>query len=114
MPSKIVFLKFTVMGKKLPQGQFQITEGPSKFDLMCSLFDGKVVKITCDLTGPRASFKVVPKFEVIFTKVGIEDGSHDSWLGEVQFLSSPNYDNERRRFYYDTRRRTGHIKEVAK
>jgi len=57
------------MANKLPEGQFQITDGPSKFDLMCSLFDGKVVKITCDITNsPQAKFKICPKLEVIFQK----------------------------------------------
>ncbi len=107
------------MANKLPEGLFQITEGPSKFDLMCSLFDGKVVKITCEFTGrtstnvAAAKFRICPKLEVIFIKVGIEDGSHDSWLGEVDFRAT-NYENERRQFYYDTRRRTGHIREVIK
>lgn len=100
------------MANKLPEGQFQITDGPSKFDLMCSLFDGKVVKITCDFSTKteKLSIKICPKLEVVFQKVGIEDGSHDSWIGEVYFCA-PNYESERRRFYYDTRRRTGHIRE---
>ena len=34
------------MANKLPEGQFQITDGPSKYDLQASLFDGKVVQIT--------------------------------------------------------------------
>lgn len=101
------------MMKKLPEGQFQITDGPSKFDLMASLFDGKVVKITCNLSGQATKIKIYPKLEVVFTKVGVEDGSHDSWIGEVYFYST-SYETERRKFYYDTRRRTGYIKEVTK
>jgi hypothetical protein len=106
------------MAKNLPEGQFQITNGPSKFDLMASLFDGKVVEITCEFTAKTstnlhvaASFKILPKFNVIFQAVGIEDGSHDSWIGDVYFTTS-NYENVRRKFYYDTRRRTGHIREI--
>lgn len=106
------------MAKKFPEGQIQITNGPSKFDLMASLFDGKVVEITCEFTSRTstnlhivAGFKILPKFDVIFQTVGIEDGSHDSWIGEIYF-TTPNYENERRRFYYDTRRRIGHIREI--
>lgn len=108
------------MAKNLPEGQIQITNGPSKFDLMASLFDGKIVEITCDFTvrtagnpSTSAKFKIYPKFNVIFTKIGIEDGSHDSWIGEIYFVS-PAYENERRRFYYDTRKRTGHVREITK
>ena len=108
------------MAKNLPEGYFQITNGPSKFDLMTSLFDGKIVEITCDFTvrtsgniNTAAKFKIYPKFNVVFIKIGIEDGSHDSWIGEVDFRT-PNYENERRQFYYETRRRTGHIREVIK
>ena len=101
------------MANKLPEGQFQITDGPSKFDLMCSLFEGKVVKITCDLTGQTTKIKFCPKLEVVFAIIGMEDGSRESWIGQVYF-SDQNYDHERRRFYYNTRRRTGHIREIKK
>ena len=93
------------MENKLPEGQFQITDGPSKFDLMCSLFDGKKVKITCN-TFVSEKMKICPKLDVVFSSIGVEDGSHDSWIGEVIFLT---YSGERRKFYYDTRRRTGCI-----
>lgn len=113
MPSNQSSLNFTVMAKKLSEGQFQITDGPSKFDLMASLFDGKVVKITCDLSGQATKIKICPKLEVVFIMVGMEDGSRESWIGEVNFCDS-NYEHERRRFYYDTRRRTGHIREITR
>jgi len=100
------------MAKKLSEGQFQITDGPSKYDLMASLFDGKVVKITCDLSGQATKIKICPKLEVVFIMVGMEDGSRESWIGEVNFCD-PNYEHERRKFYYDTRRRTGHIREIT-
>lgn len=101
------------MAKRLPEGQFQITDGPSKFDLMASLFDGKLVKITCDLSGQATKIKICPKLEVVFIIIGMEDGSRESWFGEVNF-SDQNYEHQRRRFYYDTRRRIGHVREIMK
>jgi hypothetical protein len=121
MSSRLLFiLIITVMANKLPEGQFPITDGPSKYDLQASLFDGKIVQITCGITAKTspnlkvtASFKIIPRLKVIFQKIGVEDGSHDSWFGEVYFCE-PNYENEHRKFYYDTRRRTGHISEITK
>ena len=100
------------MAKKLTEDQFQITDGPSKFDLMASLFDAKVVEITCDINSPGARFRICPKLKVVFIGVMMEDGSRESWIGEVNFCD-PNYEHERRKFYYDTRRRKGHIREIT-
>ena len=97
------------MAKQLPEGSFKILNGPSKFDLMCSLFDGKIVKITCDIRiGSSVTMKISPVLEVKFGLVGAEDGSHDSWCGKVWF-HDPNYETEFRQFYYDSRTRTGTI-----
>lgn len=105
---------------KLPEGQFQISDGPSKFDLMASLFEAKVVQITCEVTAitssnlkVAASFKVLPRFKVIFQMVGAEDGSLDSWIGEVYFVE-PSYENVSRKFYYNSKKRTGHIREFKR
>jgi S-adenosylmethionine:diacylglycerol 3-amino-3-carboxypropyl transferase len=108
------------ISKKLPVGLFAITEGPAKFDLMISLFDGKVVQITVDVNASAttsanlkvaASFKIFPKLEVVFQSIGAEDGSRDSWIGEVYFVGA-HYENVRRRYYYNTRTRKGHICEA--
>lgn len=108
------------MANTLPEGQFPIVDGPSKYDLQASLFDGKIVQITCGITAKTSSnlkvaanFNVIPRLKVIFQTIGVEDGSHDSWIGEVYFCE-PSYENVRRKFYYDTRRRTGHIREITK
>lgn len=99
------------MEKKLTEGQLKITDGPSKFDLMISLFDGKVVKITCDLSNKEnLNQKIHQKIDVIFTSIGIEDGSHDSWIGEV-YLYDKNFSRETRKFYYSSRNRSGVIME---
>ena len=94
------------MENRLPEGQFQITDGPSKFDLMASLFDNKYVKITCDFLNQTSNVKICPKFNVVFMSIGIEDGSRDSWIGDVCFLTCGG---ERRKFYYNTKTRKGHI-----
>lgn len=99
------------MANQLPEGSFQITDGPSKFDVMCSLFDGKHVKITCDIRiGQNVTMKICPKLEVIFQVVGAEDGSLESWVGSILFIDN-GYEHERRSFYYNSKRRQGVIHE---
>ncbi len=100
--------------EKLPLDSFSITDGPSKFDLMASLFDGKRVKITCDIL-PKSedSIKFAPKIEVIFQKIGMEDGSHESWIGLVMFTDE-NYESERRSFYYSSKDRKGIVHEKGR
>lgn len=97
------------MAKQLPEGSFQITDGPSKSDLMFSVFDGKVVKITCDIfPSLNGSLKICPKLDVIFSMIGAEDGSHESWIGSVLFCDG-EYTHEHRSFYYSSKKRTGVI-----
>ncbi len=109
MPSKILlqFNIIVVMANLLPAGSFQITDGPSKFDFMCSLFDGKTVKISCDTSNNP---KFVPILKVIFQHVGAEDGSLESWVGTVMFVDI-NYQIERRKFYYNSKSRKGVVHE---
>jgi|SRR3989344_2267763 len=92
--------------KNLPEGSFQITDGPSKFDLMSSLFDGKKVKITCRVKEQTGPIKIDPKITVVFCSIGAEDGSHDSWVGSILFWDE-NYEQERRKFYYSSKKRSG-------
>jgi hypothetical protein len=63
-----------------------ITEGPSKFDLMASLFDGKVVNFTLqiEITTPQKTLKVS------VVSVEREDYSKDSWNIKVYIVDSPN------------------------
>lgn len=99
--------------KQLPEGSFSITNGPSKFDLMTSLFDGKVVGITCDIAPQIGTIKISPVLKVIFFTIGIEDGSHDSWIGTISFTDE-FYETERRKFYYSSKNRKGHIFERSR
>jgi len=98
------------MEKSLPEGVIKIIDGPSKFDLMCSLFDGKVVQITCDFNwrDQNRKIKIAPRLQVVFQKVGIEDGSRESWIGELYFCDA-NYQNQKKNFYYNSKKRTGTI-----
>ena len=48
----------------------QILAGPGKFDLMCALFEGKVVTMT---------FQEWGELKVRITRVQLEDDSYQSW-----------------------------------
>lgn len=102
------------MEKKLPEGTFKITNGPSKFDLMSSLFDGKTVKISCDIlpSNPNSELKIKisPAVKVRFILVGPEDGSNESWFGKVRIIDE-NFEHEDRKFYYSSKHRTGTMHE---
>ena len=52
------------------------------------------------------------KLEVIFRMVGAEDGSLESWIGTVNFISEA-YEIEDRKFYYSSRTRKGTISEYG-
>lgn len=100
------------MEKKLPRGQFQIIHGPSKFDLMVSLFEGKKVKMSCDLSDETEKVKNYCTLEVVFIKIALQDKSHESWTGEIYFCDG-NCEHQNRIFYYDSNRRTGHVAELV-
>lgn len=93
----------------LPSGSIQITNGPGKFDLMCSNFDSKKVEITCLEKGREFKLEARIKF------AAPEDGSKESWIGMMS-LTNPNekFSFEERAYYYDSRRRTGIISEANK
>jgi hypothetical protein len=101
------------MANTLPEGQFKIIDGPSKFDLICSLFDGKFVQITCELPAHEPSNKpIIKEFDVLFTCVEMEDGSYNSWIGEVK-IKTYFGTSEKRKFYFNSKNRTGHIVKRA-
>ena len=84
----------------------EILEGPSKFDLMAALFDGKKVQFTFKLG------EVTHKVNMGVSGVAAEDGSRESWLINGFFptglIHGPctfsNFSG-----YFETRRRKGHI-----
>jgi hypothetical protein len=97
------------MALTLPTLQSQIIDGPSKFDLVMSAADGKIVQITFQDPEKRSTaFKINPKINVRFLGLNAEDGSNESWYGKF-IVFSKGYESETRTYYYDTRIRKGHI-----
>jgi hypothetical protein len=86
--------------------EYAIIAGPSKFDLMASLFEGKRVIFTVMSKGGKLKIK----FHGKLYNVGIEDGSYDSWL--IRFYGSSIAKNEPVTYdgYYCTRTRKGYLK----
>ncbi len=86
--------------------QFTITDGPAKFDLMLSVFEGKVVFFTVSdghgNVGYQGNhFSVQP-----------EDGSHESWiLSGVLYLNGGRL-GQHFKGYYHSRTRTGNLRFV--
>lgn len=84
--------------------RFSIEDGPSKFDLMAALFDGKKVIITLrDAAPPTTGRMRLP--EVYVRSVEIEDGSRESWLIKG-WCSGPSGSREFTG-YFDSRTRKG-------
>jgi len=85
-----------------------ITSGPSKMDLMLSLFDHKPVRRHVILRGKHESYSV------LIDSISIEDGSGESWLfaGQARrtvgfFTPNPPYHKVSGHYRTDTRK--GHM-----
>jgi len=78
--------------------QQDVTNGPNKFDLMASLFDGKIVWFTVEGMG---------KVKITVHGVNIDDASRERWLIEGYVFANGN------QFYchYDSRRRKGWLED---
>lgn len=74
----------------------RVTDGPGKFDLMLSLFEGKTVEFR-DSGGVRMTVKV--------NGLAIEEGSRNDWLIDGYFEGTLI----RLHAFYDLRTRRGHI-----
>lgn len=86
---------------------YRITEGPSKFDLMCSLFDGKTVQFTQQIEADKKTVKAV------ITAIEMEDGSNDSWNIKMLVKESNTSSIQAGRSlsaYYSSRNRQGNIR----
>lgn len=86
--------------------QLSIVNGPGKFDLMLSLFDGtsmnpRTVAFTVNIDGEHIAVRVAIQV------VGREDGSGESWLFDGFRTDGHHHDV---RGYYDTRTRRGWMK----
>ncbi len=87
---------------------YLITEGPSKFDLMTSLFDGKTVEFT-----QKTDKNIVFKVKAIIQSVEAEDGSLNSWNLKIFVLPDSNANIPKSKSflaYYNSRTRKGTVK----
>lgn len=93
----------------LPSGQIQITNGPGKFDFMCSNFDFKKIELTLEHNDRQFLALACIMFACP------EDGSRERWIGMISVLH-PNKSNvsEWRAYYYDSKKRTGHLVEAGR
>lgn len=77
--------------------QTPIQNGPCKFDLMVSLFEGKQVTL-------RAGGQ---DYQVVFTKLMLEDGSRMRWIFSAYIVTEDPWKNITG--YYDVKGRRGYI-----
>ncbi len=92
--------------------QLEITDGPSKFDLMLALFDGNCEhrrEVVFNLrAGKSTSTLAVIDSVVVIDSVTREDGSGESWNFEgrvVDFVGNPKIIG-----YFSTRTRKGWVR----
>lgn len=104
----------------LPQHKCAILNGPSKYDLQASVFDGKTlrfsIKVSSDDLGTTMDIGKI--FNATIHMIGREDGSGDSWIGEFLLQGLPDSvdlgKSEKRAFYYNSRTRKGVVLEREK
>jgi hypothetical protein len=88
---------------ELPFGQIKIIFGPNKFDVMSSLFDGKVVNIQCSLSETTKDIKFL---QIIFVRVEPDEHINNEWVGKVKVI---NYANKKLDIRYNTEKKKGYI-----
>lgn len=91
------------------QDQYNITDGPSKFDLVLALFDGKDAKVT--LEGKEI-------VRVNINSVKAEDWKRESWVldgynGSVSISGKSLLNVGKFTGYYNSRTRKGWLKLIA-
>lgn len=84
--------------------QIEIVAGPSKFDLMNSLFVWKPNHLTVDFMDP-----VGTHYEVMITAVEAEDGSGEKWLFKGREIVGNKVSPKPLRGFIDTHTRMGHL-----
>jgi len=77
--------------------QTPIENGPCKYDLMLSLFEGKQVTL-------RAGGK---DYKVVFSRLMLEDGSRMKWIFSASIVTESPWKNITG--YYDVKNRRGFI-----
>ncbi len=91
--------------KKIPQNRFAFY-GPDRCDLIFSLFDHKVIEISCDILGGYFHENI----KVVFVGLNWVANDPDSCFGKILFRD-PSYEGEERDYFYNPRYRSGYIKE---
>lgn len=91
------------------QDKYNITDGPSKFDLVLALFDGKTARITLE------GKEIVP---VYINSVKAEDYRREGWFldgynGSVLILGKSLLGVGEFTGYYNSRTRKGWLKRIA-
>ena len=87
--------------------EFQILEGPSKYDLMLGLFDGNCAKPRLVLFALWDGARTRTVTSVLLSGVSREDGSGESWI-------VTGYTNGKRvKGYYSTKTRKGNLEMVS-
>ncbi len=88
----------------MTQPEFRITNGPGKFDLMLSVFEGKRLKFTLQDVSQRVCVAAVD-----IHGVDLEDGSFESWCIEGYMIDLDGQHLKHNGFtgYYHTRDRHG-------
>lgn len=77
----------------------------SEIDIMLSLFRGVPVKISCDIPG-----KTPEDVKVVIKGINSVSGRPDTWNGMLRIVD-PLYEEEERQYEYNTRHRSGYIKD---
>lgn len=86
----------------------QITNGPSKFNLMLALFDivnGKQREVSFMVNSKHSRDE---QYIVQINSVGAEDGSRESWIIEGWVKNVPHH-SPHFKMYYRTDNREGHL-----
>jgi hypothetical protein len=91
--------------KKIPENRFAFY-GPDRCDLMFSLFDHKVIEISCDILGGQFHENI----KVVFVGLNRVASDPDSYFGKILFCD-PSYEEEERNFFYRPKYKSGYIKE---
>lgn len=107
MASRELNAQFAAMLDAKGLNTMRVLNGPSKFDLMLSLFDGN--------QHPRrtVSFQIEgfkKEVTVAITSVQQEDGSGESWNWEGFLRFAPETKAIRTKGYFSTKHRTGYFK----
>lgn len=88
--------------------QIDVTTGPSKFDLMNSLFVWQPNHLTVHFQDARGTY-----YEVMISAVEAEDGSGDRWMFKGREVIGGKVAQKPLTGFFDTKNRHGYLKVEA-